>query len=917
MVTNDLNGKPFQLKFVRAAQMIQFANVVCDPPLGQCTVLPHGQSEILFTVLIESSISFPEQPWEATLWHNCHTTQEWGELKLEEETAQEPPLSVNSTARPKVYRRYFSSVLKRPSNHSQPFKFTLKYRTSSSPTWKWVNSEASIPDGEIYFQAATPSTSLKDYFEDLGSSFEVEAVSSDVKGTLLWSLKSTVEGTKSEAEDEEPSYSELTLGTPRDFSRWFALIRLWSPWLAPRHGKQKFKINEDGVLCSFLREDGLHLTLLAVSGIEDILTVFKHDGKGNVTVGSWNDSPKSGTVRIIVAVGRTFEESNAACMYHARSVVAGGVIIPDALQKEYANATEGNANAEWMENWYDGLTYCTWNGLGQDLTEEKIFNALDTLRKNDIKITNLIIDDNWQSLDNPGESQFKKGWTDFEANKEGFPRGLRSTVIDIRDNHPNIAHVAVWHALLGYWGGVSPTGNIAKKYKTKIVKKGGIAAGEMTVVDASDAQRMYNDFYAFLLDAQIDSVKTDAQFFLDLMTSATDRRRFTKAYQDAWSISSLRYFATKAISCMSQIPQILFHSQLPTNKPRLMVRNSDDFFPEIPTSHPWHVYTNAYTSLLTSHLNVLPDLDMFQTSHPYSSFHAAARCVSGGPIYFTDEPGKHDVDLIKQMTARSPRAKTIILRPSTVGKALDVYTGYSDERLLKFGTYHGHAETGSSILGLFNVSERPLSELVPLSAFPGVTDAKTDTKFLVRAHTTGEISEPMSVTDKMPLVSVALETKGWEILTSYPLQTASILSSSSSSSSSPQQSNAKPITFAILGLLGKMTGAAAILNVHSSIAPTKNKRLKISIALKAMGSLGIWISGLKEMSIEDNFFMTMLGKPIPLHCVAKSEEREGLLLVDVERAWVEMDVNTSWGNEVGLEVFVAGGKKEGGEGGRE
>ena len=30
---------------------------------------------------------------------------------------------------------------------------------------------------------------------------------------------------------------------------------------------------------------------------------------------------------------------------------------------------------------------------------------------------------------------------------------------------------------------------------------------------------------------------------------------------------------------MSQIPQILFHSQLPTNKPRLMVRNSDDFFP--------------------------------------------------------------------------------------------------------------------------------------------------------------------------------------------------------------------------------------------------------------------------------------------------------------------------------------------------
>ena len=43
MVTNDLFGKPFQLKFVRPAQMVLFANAVCDPPLGQATVIPFGQ----------------------------------------------------------------------------------------------------------------------------------------------------------------------------------------------------------------------------------------------------------------------------------------------------------------------------------------------------------------------------------------------------------------------------------------------------------------------------------------------------------------------------------------------------------------------------------------------------------------------------------------------------------------------------------------------------------------------------------------------------------------------------------------------------------------------------------------------------------------------------------------------------------
>ena len=44
MVTNDLYGKPFQLKFVRPGQMLLFANAICDPPLGQATVVPYGET---------------------------------------------------------------------------------------------------------------------------------------------------------------------------------------------------------------------------------------------------------------------------------------------------------------------------------------------------------------------------------------------------------------------------------------------------------------------------------------------------------------------------------------------------------------------------------------------------------------------------------------------------------------------------------------------------------------------------------------------------------------------------------------------------------------------------------------------------------------------------------------------------------
>jgi hypothetical protein len=140
---------------------------------------------------------------------------------------------------------------------------------------------------------------------------------------------------------------------------------------------------------------------------------------------------------------------------------------------------------------------------------------------------------------------------------------------------------------------------------------------------------------------------------------------------------------------MSQTPDILFHSQLPTNSPPILVRNSDDFLPEVPTSHPWHVWNNAHNALFTQHLNLLPDWDMFQTVHDYSGFHAAARCVSGGPIYITDVPNQHNLDLIGQMTGTTPRGKTVIFRPSVIGKSLDQYNDYNDDALLLVGTYHG------------------------------------------------------------------------------------------------------------------------------------------------------------------------------------------------------------------------------------
>lgn len=108
----------------------------------------------------------------------------------------------------------------------------------------------------------------------------------------------------------------------------------------------------------------------------------------------------------------------------------------------------------------------TWNALGQQLTEEKVLKAVTTLAENKINITNFIIDDNWQSIDYCGHGQFQHGWVEFEAEREAFPHGLKHMVNLIREKHPSIQHVAVWHAILGYWGGLSAEGKLAKTYKT-------------------------------------------------------------------------------------------------------------------------------------------------------------------------------------------------------------------------------------------------------------------------------------------------------------------------------------------------------------------------------------------------------------------------------------------------------------------
>lgn len=281
--------------------------------------------------------------------------------------------------------------------------------------------------------------------------------------------------------------------------RWFALVRHSAPWLGPRHGRDRFDLNEDAILVSFMRLDGHHLVLLALSGIDDVLVTIKGDDEGRVVVECRNERPTAGTARLFAAVGPSWNATVAAVFDAAKAFTKSthptDQVSADAPEKIMV------PDDRQMSAWRDGFTYCTWNGLGQNLTPAKIHGALSMLSSSGINISNLIIDDNWQSLDFSGDDNFYHRWMRFEANKENFPEGLKSLISQIRVDHPSIRNIAMWHGIFGYWGGMSTTGDISEIYSMRTFKRRvGIflGGGEMSTVDGQDAGRLFEDFYRYV-----------------------------------------------------------------------------------------------------------------------------------------------------------------------------------------------------------------------------------------------------------------------------------------------------------------------------------------------------------------------------------------------------------------------------------
>ncbi|XP_060172034.1 probable galactinol--sucrose galactosyltransferase 6 [Lycium barbarum] len=313
-----------------------------------------------------------------------------------------------------------------------------------------------------------------------------------------------------------------------------------------------------------------------------------------------------------------------------------------------------------LPNIVDYFGWCTWDAFYQEVTQEGVEAGLESLTAGGVPPKFVIIDDGWQSVG--GDPEVEKPLMRLTGIKENekFQKSEDPTVgikniVNIAKEKYGLNYVYVWHAITGYWGGVQPGvyGSVLKYPEiTKGVmenepgwKTDAIAVQGLGLVNPKSAYKFYNEMHSYLASAGVDGLKVDVQCILETLGGGLGGRvELTKQYHQALDASVARNFPDNGcIACMSHSTDALYCS-----KQTAVVRASDDFFPRDPASHTIHIACVAYNSVFLGEI-MQPDWDMFHSLHPAAEYHASARALSGGPVYVSDAPGKHNFDVLRKL----------------------------------------------------------------------------------------------------------------------------------------------------------------------------------------------------------------------------------------------------------------------------
>lgn len=388
--------------------MSLYASLTTSPPLNRLTLLPcptnSSTTSVPITVLLTNAIDRPK--WDYTVhFHYYHLLPSNGSSKGEgsqapphpskwpyvpltevEGEADEVVCAVRTEGeRGRQHRRVFGGKLSLSEDQATEsgvgdggngggtrVVFAVRYKVDKWAGWRWEEGGGNGGGGPVVGEVLVRG-GKKD--EKVGE-VEVKEVLGLAEG---WSVKKTEtegvfavesEDTMPRVDDRSDAYAgpmaEKVLGTVRDQVRYVSLVRLEPYWLGVQHGLSRvgwegvFEQSMEAVLVAWLLGDGRVVVMLAWQGGEDVYSVIRSSGEGQVVVGSRNDGDREERWRVLVSMNQGVEEGFAKVMGEARREVMLGGKMEVLLGKAEAVLKETEM-AE--ESWFDGLAYCTVGGF--------------------------------------------------------------------------------------------------------------------------------------------------------------------------------------------------------------------------------------------------------------------------------------------------------------------------------------------------------------------------------------------------------------------------------------------------------------------------------------------------------------------------------------------------------------------------
>ncbi|MDX2110813.1 MAG: Sip1-related alpha-galactosidase [Verrucomicrobiota bacterium] len=296
------------------------------------------------------------------------------------------------------------------------------------------------------------------------------------------------------------------------------------------------------------------------------------------------------------------------------------------------------------------LGWCTWDAFYHEVDEAKVYEGLRTFKEGGVVPGFMILDDGW--LDTTGD--YLNAVT---PDPKKFPNGLAQLGKTAKKEY-GIQRFGVWHNFLCYWAGVNPEGKVAKEYGY-VQNRGKIRPWlgdkdpeiDLNLITPDQASRYYHELYRYLRSQGVDLVKVDGQSALELFTIGKLGRVSTmRAFQEALQGAAFAHLGGELLHCMCNGSDVAYQMNA-----SMGWRNSGDYMPRFDDKfQQGYVATNAMNNLWSGQFS-LPDWDMFQTHAAHAEYHAAARAISGGPIYVSDKPGQQNFAILKELVITGSR----------------------------------------------------------------------------------------------------------------------------------------------------------------------------------------------------------------------------------------------------------------------